>query len=209
MRLGHYAAAGGSCDWGVAGRAKTGESCSGDSYIVAASPGRILLGALDGLGHGAEAAAASAIAVGVLEAEPEASLDFLMGRCHEELLQTRGVVMSLASFDRRDGTLTWGGVGNVAGVLLRADASAVPAREELLLRGGVVGQRLPELYTSVLAVLAGDVLVFATDGIRREFPDGLAAGESPLPLAERILARFATDSDDALVLTVRFREGQA
>jgi negative regulator of sigma-B (phosphoserine phosphatase) len=176
---------------------------------VATSPGRALLGALDGLGHGEEAAAASAIAVGVLEEEPEAPLERLIRRCHEALLQTRGVVMSLASFDGREGTLTWSGVGNVAGVLLRADASAVPEREELLLRGGVVGQRLPELRASVLAVVAGDVLVFATDGVRREFPDALSAGESPLPLAERILSRFARDLDDSLVLTVRFLGGRA
>ena len=53
--------------------------------------------------------------------------------------------MSLASFNALDGAMTWLGVGNVTGLLLRADAGAERKRESLLLRGGVVGYRLPPL----------------------------------------------------------------
>ena len=66
----------------------------------------------------------------------------LMKLCHEALHTTRGAVLTLASFNGLDGTVTWLGVGNVDGVLLRADPKAMPVREYVLLHGGVVGLQL-------------------------------------------------------------------
>jgi hypothetical protein len=196
-----------SIDWGVACRAKPGESRSGDRHVVAALAGGALLAAMDGVGHGPDAAAAAAIAAEILESAPDAPVLDLIRRCHGALAHTRGVALSLASFDDRQGTLSWSGVGNVAGVVVRADASALPGREELLLRAGVLGHQLPELRASVLPVSPGDVLVFATDGIRRDFPDRLSGCEPPRLLADRILADFALAGDDALVLAVCFHGG--
>ena len=64
--------------------------------------------------------------------------------------------------------MTWLGVGNVEGVLIRADTRATPAAESVLLRGGVVGYQLPALQASVVPVSRGDLLILATDGIRKE-----------------------------------------
>ena len=60
----------------------------------------------------------------------------LLTRWHETLVRTRGVVMGLASFKAVEGTMTWVGVGNVRGLLLRATGGR---DESLLTRGGVVG----------------------------------------------------------------------
>ena len=65
--------------------------------------------------------------------------------------------------------MTWLGVGNVQGVLMRADAQKGSVQEVLLLRGGVVGSQLPALQAAVLPIAKGDTLVFATDGVRGEF----------------------------------------
>jgi hypothetical protein len=110
------------------------------------------------------------------------------------------VVLSLASYDAPDRTLSWIGVGNVEGIVLRRDGS----RQTLLLRGGVVGYQVPELHASVVSVWPGDTLVFATDGIRRDFGWRLEPSEPPRRIADRILAGYATPRDDALVLVVRF-----
>ncbi len=117
--------------------------------------------------------------------------------------------MSLAVYEVDRRTLTWVGVGNVEGVLWRADATARPVRESLLMRGGVVGYQLPPLRESVLSVAEGDTLVFATDGIRSDFSDGLDLKEPPQQLAAHIFLRCAKDTDDALVLVARFAEATA
>jgi negative regulator of sigma-B (phosphoserine phosphatase) len=191
-------------EWAVALRPRPGEEESGDRHVVQPFPGGTLLAALDGLGHGAEAAAAARAAVESLRAHPQDSVISLVRRCQRDLQETRGVVMSLASFSTLDSSLTWLGIGNVEGVLVRADQDAAPARESLLLRGGVVGYRLPMLSASVLTVNPGDVLAFATDGVDVAFTNEVAATAALQPLADRILGQWGKATDDALVLVARF-----
>jgi serine phosphatase RsbU (regulator of sigma subunit) len=194
----------GPVEWSVASRARPGQSTSGDTYLAAPIDGGLLLGALDGVGHGGEAARAAEAARRILEAHREEPIIPLLQRCHLALRGTRGVVASLASVHAGHGLLTWLGVGNVLGVLLRADASAGPQVEEaLLLRSGVVGARLPPLQAAVLPLEPGDTLVFATDGIASDFERGLARHLSP-EAAARAIGRH---TDDALVLVARHRGG--
>jgi serine/threonine protein phosphatase PrpC len=197
---------------GVATLALGGQTVSGDQHLVKSiSPGPgILVAVIDGLGHGQEAAHAAKIAVATLNAAADhASVITLIQRCHEALAQTRGVVMSLALFNELDHTMTWAGVGNVAGVLLRADGNTNPAQENILLRGGVVGYQLPVLTAAVIPVMPGDLLIFATDGLDGNFSQGVSVNEAPQRLATRILAQHGKGTDDALVLVARWREKKA
>jgi hypothetical protein len=181
-----------------------GEVESGDQYVVHPLPGGVLLAVVDGLGHGPRAAAAARDAVAILQAHAHEPLVPLVKRCHEALRRTNGVVMTLAAFHSGDNVLTWLGVGNVEGLLVRGDALASPSRDTVLQRGGVVGYQLPPLQTSVLAVNPGDVLIFATDGVRGRFADGLDLDRPPQEIAVEVLAAHAKPSDDAMVLVARF-----
>jgi hypothetical protein len=78
----------------------------------------------------------------------------------------------------------------------------------VLLQGGVVGLHLPALRGVVLPVAPGDTLLLATDGVRSGFASGLRLEEAPQQLADRILARDAKGTDDALVLVARYRGGE-
>lgn len=189
--------------WGPQGESPQGES--GDRYVVKPSSNGILVGVIDGLGHGAEAATAADAAAGVLEKYADELIISLMTRCHERLHFTRGVVMSLAFFDAGDDTMMWLGVGNVEGALLRADQNVTPNLESLLLRGGVVGYRLPPLRASVIPVMPGDTLILATDGIRSDFAHRVIVRDPPQKIADAILARYGKETDDALVLVARYR----
>jgi negative regulator of sigma-B (phosphoserine phosphatase) len=177
---------------------------SGDRHFVKVLPNGVFVAVVDGLGHGAEAAVAARAAVGYLDSHSDAPLLSLFQRCHSHLKNTRGVVMSLAWFNAVQKTMTWLGVGNVAGLLLRADATMNPPRETILLRGGVVGLQLPQLYASVMPVFDGDTLIFATDGIASTFADGAIALDSPQKTANRIGMQFKKGTDDALVLVARY-----
>jgi negative regulator of sigma-B (phosphoserine phosphatase) len=190
-------------EWGVAVRAAPGESNSGDSYLVEADSRGVIVGVVDGIGHGQEAAHAATAAVNALRGQGSSSVGSLMQRCHEALVGTRGVVMSLASFTESDHTMAWIGVGNVEAVLVRADPLKYPRRESLLCRGGVVGYQLPIVWTAVLNVSPGDTVILATDGVRSGFADGLTLGEAPQQIADRIMAEYARGTDDALVLAAR------
>lgn len=191
-------------EWGAAALTLPGQSRSGDRQVMMHFPGGVLVAVVDGLGHGELAAVAAETAVEVLERYAQESVVALMQRCHERLRQTRGAVMSLASFREADSTMTWVGVGNVVGVLLRGDPNAVPRQEFLSLRGGVVGDQLPRLDASVISVTCGDTLILASDGVHSDFAKGLRLGESPQRSADRILAEFARRTDDAVVLVARY-----
>ena len=112
--------------------------------------------------------------------------------------------MSLALLDVRDETMTWVGVGNVTGLLLRADSQTKRVRETLLPRGGVVGYRLPSLYPIVIPVVPGDTLIFATDGLRSGFTEDVPLNDVPQQIAEYILEHYGRGTDDALVLIARY-----
>jgi serine phosphatase RsbU (regulator of sigma subunit) len=196
-------------EWGVAGKALGKDEPSGDQFSIRQFGGGVLLGVVDGLGHGLEAAAAAGIAVDTLEHHPEEPIVPLVRRCHEALRGTRGVAMSVASIDAVDGTMSWLAVGNVEGVLIRGEQEKVERSERILLRGGVIGYQLPSLRASITPVRAGDTLAFATDGIRSDFAEGLRPLGSPQGNAEEILAKYGKGSDDALVLVARYLGGRA
>src|SRR5256885_762901 len=177
---------------------------SGDLHVVARFAGGVLVALLDGLGHGEEAAAASRAALPVLHDHAGDSPLLLVPRCHDALRRTRGVVMSLASFRTADSSMTWTGIGNVEGILLRARGDPDHPDASISVRGGVVGYQLPPLRAETLPVFPGDTLIMATDGIRSGFATGLAIENSPQEIAESILARFARGTDDAHIVVARY-----
>src|SRR5437763_14104755 len=152
-------------DWGVAAQALAGETESGDLHLVKRVERGTLVAAVDGLGHGAEAAAAARTAVAALDRYAEESLPPLVRRCHEALAGSRGVVRSLAYVGDVQPSLTWLGVGNVEGVVLYAAPKARRARGSLVTRGGIVGgAELPQLRADMVPVAPGERLIVATDG---------------------------------------------
>ena len=185
-------------DWAWAGSALEAES--GDLHVVAEFPEGVLVGVIDGLGHGIEAAASASAAASILASSAGEPLETLVVRCHEALRGARGAVMSLARFEGP--SMTWAGVGNVEGLLVRGDG--VRPRETIPLRGGIVGYHLPSLRADTVPVAPGDTLILATDGIHGGFGEALPRRATPRELADRILAAHARGSDDALVLVARY-----
>lgn len=185
-----------------------GERKSGDAWVSAPFDGGILIGVIDGLGHGEEAALPAQLACATLRAEPGADVVTLINSCHGALRHTRGAVMTVVQLHLPGPTMTWIAVGNVDGRLIRGrlrDDGSHPS-EAVLLRGGVVGYRLPVLSPKTHAVEPGDTLMLATDGLR------LTALDEPLrrPLsaqahADLLLAAYGLETDDSLVLVARYR----
>jgi phosphoserine phosphatase RsbX len=192
-------------EYGVAKFVLTGQEESGDHHLVCCNRNGVLVAAIDGIGHGEEAANAAKAAAALLRGSADEPIISLVERCHEGLRATRGVVLSLACIDAEHGMMTWLGVGNVQGVLMRSDSKKGNAQESLLLRAGVVGSQLPALQATVLPIVPGDTLFFATDGVRSDFSVTLSARENPQKAADRILEQYRSGNDDALVLVSRLK----
>ena len=189
-------------EYGVAKAALEGHDESGDQHVVCGNQKGVLIAAIDGIGHGGAAAAAAGAAASVIMAGADEPIISLVEQCQEKLRSTRGVVMSLASIDTGHGLMTWLGIGNVQGVLMRVDRQG-NSHETLLLRGGVVGSQLPPLQATVLQIARGDTIYLVTDGIQRDFAQSLTPLENPQRAADRILEQFRNENDDALVLVAR------
>jgi negative regulator of sigma-B (phosphoserine phosphatase) len=188
-------------EWAVAGRPRRAGDESGDRHLVAPTPCGALVAVVDGLGHGDEAAAAAEIATHALSQNRTEPVPSLVRRCHEALRGTRGAAMTLAIVDAGAATLTWGGIGNVEGRLVRV---AAPERAEgPLLLGGVVGYRIPQLRPTVTPLSAGDLFILSTDGITPHYVEGLVLSAGLQAIADRILRIHGRD-DDALVLVARW-----
>jgi anti-sigma regulatory factor (Ser/Thr protein kinase) len=187
----------------IAGSTHSGQAESGDRGLFAEFRGGALVAAIDGLGHGSEAAEAARAAARVLEAEPGTRPEDLVARCHDALRATRGVAMSLASFDFARATLRWIGVGNVEGMMVRAMGGG---HEALVTAGGIVGYRMPpSLRVRELTIAPGDTLAFATDGIKSGFRGEIVNVRSAEQIAELIVSRWGKGNDDACAVVARFR----
>ena len=189
-------------DWGQAALVMPGQTQSGDRCVIAAANGTALIAVIDGIGHGAEAAAAANVAATVLETSPQESLRTLFDRCHAQLRATRGAAMTVARFESHGRTLDWLGTGNIKTVLLRRSAHGFTCTD-LLTYSGVVGAQVTKYAASQTEVASGDVLILATDGIDRKFIDSIRYDEAPQAQAERLLAAYRSPTDDALVLVAR------
>src|SRR3989442_5736133 len=191
-------------EWHVVQLTLKGQEKSGDHCLVKPFETSVLVAVVDGLGHGEEAAAAAKIAVDVLEANARDDVIALFKRSHEALRGSRGVVMSVALLNGLEGTMTWMGVGNVEGLLARANPDIKPQKESLLIRAGVLGGPLAILDASIIPIMPGDTLVFATDGIRSGFDEEINSLDPPKEIAGNIMSKYSKDSDDALVLVARY-----
>lgn len=192
-------------EWGIAKNTLGGQTQSGDSFLVKELPNGTLLAVIDGLGHGDEAAAVAKSAAGIIDAQAGQGVLPLLRRCHQGLRETRGAVASVAWLNASPEEMTWAGVGNVEGLLVRKNREARPPAESLLLRPGVLGDQLPVLHASLVPLMAGDTIVLATDGIRPDFGKEVKPDWPPQKIAAHILSQFAKNNDDALVLVARYK----
>lgn len=198
-----------SFDYSVCARTFSGETESGDHFTVVPRTHGLLIAVVDGLGHGFDAALAAKVAISTIAAHAELPLPALIKRCHKALTTTRGAAMAIAAIDRRFGTMAWLSIGNVVGVLLRTIPGQKIDHQHVLMRGGIVGNRLPQLFDSEVSLQCGDLLLFATDGVDERFHHDVSFDVSPEVTASRIVAHHGKTTDDALALVGRWSGSSA
>jgi negative regulator of sigma-B (phosphoserine phosphatase) len=193
-------------EYGVACVSAAHRCETGDRHLVKTIPNGTLLAVVNGAGSCSQAAEGARRVIRILENYAQESPPLLVRRCHQDLRSTGGVVMSLAVLNAEEDTVTWLGVGNVAGTLVRASSPDRPICEAMTPRPGVVGSRLPVLQALASPIASGDLIVLATGGIRPDCDDRFPFDAPPRAIAEHISSTcYAGQKGSALVLVARYQ----
>lgn len=186
---------------GAATRAKPGLDHNGDAFIIKHGDGNMLVGVIDGLGHGQTAHDAAQQARQHVRTHANQSLSRLFRGVERACRNTRGVVMALARFDLVSGKITLGSVGNISVKVLDS-----PEPMNVVTPRGVLGANAPQPAVREWDWDRTYTLVMHSDGItnrwsRDEF-DNLEDA-SATRVARKLLRSFSEERDDATVLVVK------
>jgi negative regulator of sigma-B (phosphoserine phosphatase) len=185
--------------WTMAHRTvpKDGERANGDAVVLRSEGERSLVAVIDGLGHGAAAAAAAGKAVAFLAAWPLTDdLAAGMQGLHAALRGSRGVAGSVCVLTEAE--LVCCGVGNVE---IRYFGGKVP----ILLSPGVLGARVAHFRVCRGEVTPGARLVLFSDGISARAPIDSLRHLDPEGLCEEMMSRYRKPIDDATVVACDLR----
>ena len=178
-----------------------GETANGDAFAVHERDEGWTAIVADGLGHGPEAAKASEAAVRIFRLNHEAAPAEILAAVHAGLSRTRGGAVSVARYRRAAATLTFTGIGNVAGAVV--SGTAVKRTVSLAGTAGHAARRIQEFE---YPLEPADLFVLCSDGIATGWTldghPGLAAAHPSL-VAGVIFRDYARARDDATVLVVR------
>lgn len=185
----------------VLGQPYPGEHVSGDQATWLWLGERLVVGVVDGLGHGPEARAAADQAIQVLRAQAHLAPEALMAHCEARLRGTRGAALGLVRLEP-GGEMAHACVGNVNTLLCHPGHV-----RSLSCTAGALGlpQRVPRFRGATASVQPGGLLVMHTDGLatRTTVDDPLLLRRHPLEVAHQLFLSFGKEHDDALILVAR------
>ncbi|MES2759264.1 MAG: SpoIIE family protein phosphatase [Pseudomonadota bacterium] len=174
----------------------------GDAWAIADHRGGVSLMAVDGLGHGPDAAVAARTALAALAARPALSPAAQIDHCHVAMRATRGAAMAVAQLDFATDELRFAGIGNIAACIIDGDT-----RKQMVSHNGIVGDNVRKVQEFVHPCPPGSLIVMASDGISTQWDlssyPGLASC-NPALIAAVLLRDFGRARDDASVLVVRY-----
>jgi anti-sigma regulatory factor (Ser/Thr protein kinase) len=180
---------------------RPGEAMSGDGWdaLLTADGGRIMVA--DGLGHGPDAAAASAAALSVFRAQPQAGLPDLLTEAHAALRSTRGAALAVAEVSFSQQQVRYAGIGNISGLVWSPASS-----RNMVSHNGTVGHELYRVQEFVYPWPEGAMLLMFSDGLTSQTrPDGYPglAQRDPALTAGVLYRDFKRGRDDATVVVMR------
>jgi anti-sigma regulatory factor (Ser/Thr protein kinase) len=178
-----------------------GEEACGDACAVARGEASITVLVADGLGHGPEAARASATALDTLDARPALAPGPLIEAVHAASRSTRGMALAVANIPHDGGELVFAGVGNISASVISDNAS-----KQLMSHNGTVGHNMRKVQEFRIGWPVDGLLIMYSDGLSRQWNlddyPGLAMCHPSL-IAAVLYRDFARNRDDACVLVAK------
>ncbi len=181
--------------------AVAGESVSGDDWAVDHTANGCSVFVVDGLGHGFAAAQAAQEGVRAFCDTRGCTPVERMEAIHARLRGTRGAAASLAAIDSDAETLSFVGVGNIAGAVIAGSES-----RSLVSMSGTLGHNVRSFRKFTYPWKPEMMLVLHSDGVSSRWDlnayPGLAR-HSPALSAAVLYRDMARGNDDATVVTAR------
>jgi anti-sigma regulatory factor (Ser/Thr protein kinase) len=180
---------------------KHGEMVCGDGWYYHLSGDTAILMVADGLGDGAGANAAAREAVRCAAEHAGESNERLIARLHGRLQKTRGAAVAIARMDLAKNTISYLGVGNIAGAI----HSAADGRR-LVTHNGTVGLAMPRTQDIVYEWPKDSLLIMHSDGISASWEMGKYPGlqnRHPTLIAGVLFRDFNRRRDDATIVVLR------
>jgi hypothetical protein len=177
------------------------EVVSGDGWAMRVGEDAVAAMMVDGLGHGPQAHDAAVAGTNAWLAEAQADPVTAMAAMDAGMRGTRGGAVAVARYDRTSDTLSFAGVGNIAGSLHDLEAS-----RGLASHPGIVGMQGRRSRPFEFSPARGRLLILHSDGLQsrwnlRDYP-GLAV-RHPAVVTALLHRDFSRGRDDAAVLAIR------
>lgn len=185
--------------WGGMSVPKKGEFLSGDKWNIQFRDKEAYCLIVDGLGHGLEAAEASALAVKRFKENQDMPPSAMVKLLHMSLRGSRGAVGAVAKVDNKENKLRFCGLGNIEGVIYTGEIT-----KHLVSLNGTLGYEARKFNEYTLPWTPETKLVMHTDGFAsktcRNVPE--LAALAPGCLAGALYKNHARDTDDATILVL-------
>ncbi|HEY1937840.1 MAG TPA: SpoIIE family protein phosphatase [Candidatus Angelobacter sp.] len=180
-----------------------GEQLSGDNMAWESTAERCAILAVDGLGHGAQAAEAADEAVRVFRNHSGEAPASIITRLHDALKKTRGAAAAVAEIRPQAGTVSYSGVGNISASII---STSTNLGRSLVSHNGTLGHVMPRVQEFKMEWPRDGVLIMHSDGLQSRwdlsrYPGILA--RQPALIAGVLLRDFRRDRDDASVLVMK------
>jgi serine phosphatase RsbU (regulator of sigma subunit) len=170
------------------------------------SSGRRLILVVDGLGHGAAAAAAAREAQRVFREYCTSDPGEILDRTHGALRSTRGAAVAVAEIREDARELRYAGVGNIAAAAIAPNGVS----QHLVSHNGTVGHVVRKIQEFTYPFAPGSLLVMHSDGLgtrwRLDPYPGIAARHPGL-VAGVLYRDHKRGRDDVTVLATRTAGG--
>lgn len=180
---------------------RPGETTCGDAWAAGRWGGRDLLMVADGLGHGPDAAAASAAAVRVFRSRLMLPLPELLAEMHDALRATRGAAVAVASLDRERRQIQYAGVGNIAASIMGPGQI-----HSMVSHNGTLGHEVRKIQEFSYSWPPSAAVIMQSDGLQTHWRldryPGLNA-RHPTIIAGLLYRDFSRGRDDLTVVAAR------
>jgi anti-sigma regulatory factor (Ser/Thr protein kinase) len=180
---------------------KPGEEQCGDGWAVVTLADRYLCAVADGLGHGPDAAKASAQALQCFREQSHRSPKEIVERVHEAIRGTRGAAFAVAQVDPKEKLARFAGVGNIVAMIFDGGVS-----RHMVSQNGTAGSEVRRITEFSYPWSETALLVMHSDGLSTRWDlaayPGLLARDPSL-VAGVLYRDFTRGTDDVTVLAVR------
>lgn len=178
------------------------EWVSGDNVVSKQIGDHLLLAAIDGTGHGQVAHDVSRKMGEYLQALPSFEDPAeLICQLHALMSPCIGASVGILILNKLDGSAHFSGIGNISAYILGHEDFCFVSKD------GIVGQQMRKGKTQVKQLMAGDVIVLHSDGIKSRFYTQYERNAIKQPadlIINYIFNHFKKQYDDASCLVYRY-----